>query len=196
MTKITQQKQGLPPLDLRAQDHYEEMLTVSDAAQLSGFTKQFIYQLIKSNTLCYRILEGKAYIKYRHIRAWVAKLPSNKDCPLCPASFSLAGLMNYTKMGRSWVLYFVEKHNVCSYYLGNSRRFNHEDCVAAWEVEQAKNTEWITIEDAAEKFAITREILLSTTESKRVRIKCKNAKVLVNVKDVKQLKELKQWEEL
>ena len=33
------------------------------------------------------------------------------------------------------------------------------------------------------------------TASKRVRIKCKDAKVLVNMKDVKQLKELKQWEE-
>ena len=196
MTKLKQQRQGLPPLDLRVQDHYEELLTVSQVAKLSGFSKQFIYQLIKSNTLCYRILEGKAYIKYRHIRAWFAKLPSNKDCPLCPASFSLAGLMGYTKMGRSWVLHFVERHNVRSYYLGNSRRFNHEDCVAAWEVEQAKNPEWITIESAIEKFAITREILLSATASKRVRIKCKDAKVLVNVMDVKQLKELKQWEEL
>ena len=196
MTKLKQQRRGLPPLDLRVQDLYEELLTVSQVAKLSGFSKQFIYQLIKSNTLCYRTLEGKAYIKYRHIRAWFAKLPSNKDCPLCPASFSLAGLMNYTKMGRSWVLYFVERHNIRSYYLGNSRRFNHEDCVAAWEVEQAKNPEWITIESAIEKFAITREILLSTTESKIVRIKCKDAKVLVNVVDIKQLKDLKQWEEL
>ena len=196
MTKLKRQRRGLPPLDLRAQDHYEELLTVSQATKLSGFSKQFIYQLIKSNTLYCCTLEGKAHIKYRHIRAWFAKLPSNKDCPLCPASFSLAGLMNYTKMGRSWVLHFVERHNVRSYYLGNSRRFNHEDCVAAWEVEQAKNTEWITIEDAAEKFAITREILLSTTESKIVRIKCKDEKSLVNVVDIKQLKELKQWEEL
>ena len=196
MTKNKQQRQGLPPLDLRAQDHYEELLTVSQVAKLSGFSKQFIYQLIKSNTLCYRTLEGKAYIKYRHIRAWFAKLPSNKDCPLCPASFSLAGLMNYTKMGRSWVLHFVERHNISSYYLGNSRRFNYGDCVVAWEIEQTKNTEWITIESAIEKFAITKEILLSTTESKIVRIKCKDAKVLVNMLDVKQLKELKQWEEL
>ncbi|MBR4969065.1 MAG: helix-turn-helix domain-containing protein [Alistipes sp.] len=196
MTKLKQQRQGLPPLDLRVQDHYEELLTVSQVAKLSGFSKQFIYQLIKSNTLCYRTLEGVAYIKYRHLRAWFTKLPSNKDCPLCPASFSLAGLMNYTKMGRSWVLHFVERHNVRSYYLGNSRRFNYEDCVAAWEVEQAKNPEWITIEGAIEEFAITREILLSTTESKIVRIKCKDAKVLVNVLDIKQLKDLKQWEEL
>ena len=196
MTKLKQQKRGLPPLDLRVQDHYEELLTVSQVAKLSGFSKQFIYQLIKSNTLCYRTLEGVAYIKYRHLRAWFTKLPSNKDCPLCPASFSLAGLMNYTKMGRSWVLHFVERHNVRSYYLGNSRRFNYEDCVAAWEVEQAKNPEWITIEGAIEEFAITREILLSTTESKIVRIKCKDAKVLVNVLDIKQLKDLKQWEEL
>ena len=196
MTKLKQQRRGLSPLDLRVQDHYEELLTVSQATKLSGFSKQFIYQLIKSNTLYCCTLEGKAHIKYRHIRAWFAKLPSNKDCPLCPASFSLAGLMNYTKMGRSWVLHFVERHNVRSYYLGNSRRFNHEDCVAAWEVEQAKNTEWITIEDAAEKFAITREILLSTTESKIVRIKCKDAKVLVNIVDIKQLKDLKQWKEL
>ena len=34
-----------------------------------------------------------------------------------------------------------------------------------------------------------------TSASKRVRIKCKDTKVLVNVKDVKQLKELKQCEE-
>ena len=51
MTKIKQQKRGLTPLDLRAQDHYEEMLTISEAAQLSGLSKQFIYQQLKSNTL-------------------------------------------------------------------------------------------------------------------------------------------------
>ena len=196
MTKLKRQRRGLPPLDLRVQDHYEELLTVSQAAKLSGFSKQFIYQLIKSNELCYRILEGKARIKYRHLRAWFTKLPSNKDCPLCPASLSLAGLMNYTKMGRSWVLHFVERRYIRSYYLGNSRRFNYEDCVAAWESERAKNTEWITIEKAVKEYAIESDILLSATASKRVRVKCKDTKVLVNVKDVKQLKELKQWEEL
>ena len=169
MTKIKQQKRGHAPLDLRVQDHYEELLTVSQVAKLSGFSKQFIYQIIKYNTLCYRTLEGKAYIKYRHIRAWFAKLPSNKDCPLCPASFSLAGLMNYTKMGRSWVLHFVERHNIRSYYLGNSRRFNYGDCVAAWESEQAKNTEWITIEKAVEEYAIESDVLLSATENNQRR---------------------------
>ena len=195
MTKITQQKRGLPPLDLRAQDHYEELLTVSEVAQLSGFTKQFIYRLTKTNSLRYRVLDGVTRIKYRHLRAWFAKLPSNKDCPLCPASFSLAGLMNYTKMWRSWVLHFVERHNVRSYYLGNSRRFNHEDCIAAWAVELTANPQWITIEKAVKEYEIESEILLSATASKRVRIKCKDAKVLVNVKDVKQLKESKQWGE-
>ena len=196
MTKLKRQRRGLPPLDLRAQDHYEELLTVSQAAKLSGFSKQFIYQLIKSNKLCYRILEGEARIKYRHLRAWFTKLPSNKDCPLCPASLSLAGLMNYTKMGRSWVLHFVERHYIRSYYLGNSRRFNYQDCIAAWAIEQTVNPKWITIEKAVEEYAIESDILLSATASKRVRIKCKDTKVLVNVKDVKQLKELKQWEEL
>ena len=196
MTKLKRQRRGLPPLDLRAQDHYEELLTVSQAAKLSGFSKQFIYQLIKSNKLCYRILEGEARIKYRHLRTWFTKLPSNKDCPLCPASLSLAGLMNYTKMGRSWVLHFVERHYIRSYYLGNSRRFNYQDCIAAWAIEQTVNQKWITIEKAVEEYAIESDILLSATASKRVRIKCKDTKVLVNVKDVKQLKELKQWEEL
>ena len=195
MTKIKQQKRGLAPLDLRAQDHYEEMLTVSDAAQLSGFTKQFIYRLTKTNSLRYRVLDGVTRIKYRHLRAWFAKLTSNKDCPFCPASYSLAGLMDYTKMGRCWVLRFVERYNVRSYYFGNSRRFNYGDCVAAWESEQAKNTEWITIEKAVEEYAIESDVLLSATASKQIRIKCKDAKVLVNVMDVKQLKELKQWEE-
>lgn len=196
MTKIKQQKRGLAPLDLRAQDHYEEMLTVSDAAQLSGFTKQFIYHLTKTNFLRYCVLDGVIRIKYCHLRAWFAKLPSNKDCHLCSASFSLVGLMGYTKMGRCWVLRFVGRYNIRSYYLGNSRRFNYDDCIAAWAIEQTVNPEWITIEKAVGEYAIESDILLSATASKRVRIKCKDTKVLVNVKDVKQLKELKQWEEL
>ena len=196
MTKIKQQKRGIPPLDLRAQDHYEEMLTVDEASKLSGFSKQFIYRLTKSNSLRYCTLGGITHIKYRHLRAWFTKLPTNKDCPLCPASFSLAGLMNYTKMGRSWVLHFVERHYIRSYYFGNSRRFNYDDCIAAWEIEKTINPKWITIEKAVEEYAIESDILLSATASKRVRIKCKDVKVLVNVVDIKQLKELKQWEEL
>ena len=195
MTKITQPKRGLPPLDLRAQDHYEELLTISEVAQLSGLSKQFIYQQLKSNTLRFCLLGDIRYIKYRHLRAWFAKFPTNKDCSLCPASFSLVGLLNYTKMGRCWVLRFVERYNIRSYYLGNSRRFNYQDCIAAWAIEQTVNPKWITIEKAVEEYAIESEILLSATASKRVRIKCKDTKVLVNVKDVKQLKELKQWEE-
>lgn len=192
MTKITQPKRGLPPLDLRVQDHYEDLLTVSDAARLSGFTKQFIYRLTKTNSLRYCILGGATRIKYRHLRSWFTKLPTNKDCPLCPVSFSLAGLLNYTKMGRSWVLHFVERHYIRSYYFGNSRRFNYDDCIAAWEIEKTINPKWITIEKAVEEYAIESNILLSATASKRVRIKCKDTKVLVNAKDVKQLKELKQ----
>ena len=195
MTKIKQQKRGLAPLDLRAQDHYEEMLTVDEAAKLSGFSKQFIYRLTKTNSLHYCILGGITRIKYRHLRAWFTKLPSNKDCPFCPASYSLSGLMGYTKMGRCWVLRFVERYNIRSYYLGNSRRFNYDDCIAAWAIEQIVNPKWITIEKAIEEYAIESDVLLSATASKQIRIKCKDAKVLVNVMDVKQLKELKQWEE-
>ena len=195
MTKLKRQRRGLPPLDLRAQDHYEEMLTVDEAAKLSGFSKQFIYRLTKTNSLRYCILGGVTRIKYRHLRAWFAKLPTNKDCPFCPASFSLAELMSYTKMGRCWVLRFVERYNIRSYYLGNSRRFNYDDCIAAWAIGQTVNPQWITIEKAVKEYAIESDILLSATASKRVRIKCKDAKVLVNVMDVKQLKELKQWEE-
>ena len=117
MTKIKQQKRGLPPLDLRAQDHYEELLTISEVAQLSGFTKQFIYRLTKTNSLRYCILGGVTRIKYLHLRAWLSKLPTKKDCPFCPASYLLSGLMGYTKMGRCWVLRFVERYNIRSYYL-------------------------------------------------------------------------------
>ena len=195
MTKTKHPKLGLAPLDLRAQDLYEELLTVSDAARLSGFTKQFIYRLTKSNSLRYCTLGGITRIKYRHLRSWFTRLPTNKDWPFCPASYSLAGLMDYTKMGRCWVLRFVDRHDIRSYYLGNSRRFDYEDCIAAWAIEQTVNPKWITIEKAVEEYAIESDILLSATASKRVRIKCKDTKVLVNVKDVKQLKELKQWEE-
>lgn len=43
MTKIKHPKLGLAPLDLRAQDHYEEMLTVSDAAQPIRITSKISY---------------------------------------------------------------------------------------------------------------------------------------------------------
>ena len=98
-------------------------------------------------------------------------------------------------MGCCWVLRFVDRHDIRSYYLGNSRRFNYEDCIAAWAVELTANPQWITIEKVVKEYEIESEILLSATASKRVRIKCKDAKVLANVKDVKQLKELKQWGE-
>lgn len=70
-----------------------------------------------------------------------------------------------------------------------------EDCLATWAAEQTANSQWITIEKAIEEYAIESDVLLSVTACKQIRIKCKDAKVLVNVMDVKQLKELKQWVE-
>ena len=195
MKKSKQSNHGLPPLDLRIQDHYEELLTVIKAAKLTGFSKQYIYQQIKSNSLRSCRVKGIMYIKYRHLRSWFIKLPSNQECAFCPASLSLIGLMNLTKRGRCWVLRFVDRYNIRSYYLGNVRRFNLDDSLAAWNIEQALNPQWITMERAIDVFVLKREILLSIIASQKVRTKCENAHVLVNVKDIKQLKELKQWEE-
>ena len=195
MKKSKQSNHGLPPLDLKIQDHYEELLTVIKAAKLTGFSKQYIYQQTKSNLLGSCRVKGVMYIKYRHLRSWFIKLPSNHECTFCPASLSLIGLMNLTKRGRCWVLRFVDRYNIRSYYLGNVRRFNLDDSLAAWDIEQALNPQWITIERASDEFVLKRKILLSIIASQKVRTKCENAQVLVNVKDIKQLKELKQWEE-
>ena len=83
MTKIKQQKRDLSPLDLRAQDHYEELLTISEVAQLSGFSKQLIYQQLKSNALRFCLLREIRYVKYRYLRAWFVKLS--------PAAIELLG---------------------------------------------------------------------------------------------------------
>ena len=195
MKKSKQSNHGLAPLDLRIQDHYEELLTVIKAAKLTGFSKQYIYQQTKSNLLGSCRVKGVMYIKYRHLRSWFIKLPSNHECTFCPASLSLIGLMNLTKRGRCWVLRFVDRYNIRSYYLGNVRRFNLDDSLAAWDIEQTLNPQWITIERASDEFVLKRKILLSIIASQKVRTKCENAQVLVNVKDIKQLKELKQWEE-
>lgn len=195
MKKSKQSNHGLPPLDLRIQDHYEELLTVIKAAKLTGFSKQYIYQQTKSNLLRSCRVKGVMYIKYRHLRSWFIKLPSNHECTFCPASLSLIGLMNLTKRGRCWVLRFVDRYNIRSYYLGNVRRFNLDDSLVAWNIEQTLNPQWITIERASDEFVLKRKILLSIIASQKIRTKCENAQVLVNVKDIKQLKELKQWEE-
>ena len=99
MKKSKQSNHGLAPLDLRIQDHYEELLTVIKAAKLTGFSKQYIYRQTKSNLLRSCRVKGVMYIKYRHLRSWFIKLPSNHECTFCPASLSLIGLMNLTKEG-------------------------------------------------------------------------------------------------
>ena len=126
----------------------------------------------------------------------VHKTPIKQRLPILPCLILTCRFNEVHENGALLDTAFCRKIQHSLLLLGNSRRFNYDDCIAAWAIEQTVNPQWITIEKAVKEYAIESEILLSATASKQVRIKCKDTKVLVNVMDVKQLRELKQWEDL
>ena len=164
-------------------------LTVSQVAKLSGFSRQHIYNLISNGTLTAKMLDGKSFISCKAFVRWFSSLPVTTDTPLGYASYSLQGMMNLTGMTRSWVLIFVERYSISSYYCGVYRRFNKQETEKAWNQEWFKYTKWITAEDAIDRFNITQTLFYTMVAQHTVSIKHSDGKTLYSKKDIE--KELK-----
>ena len=164
-------------------------LTVSQVAKLSGFSRQHIYNLISKGKITAQMLNGKFIIPCKAFVKWFSSLPITTGTPLGYASYSLEGIMGLTGMSRSWILNFVERYSISSYYCGVYRRFNKQEVEKAWNQEWFKCAKWISAEDAIDRFNITQILFYTMVAQHSVSIKHSDGKILYFKRDIE--KELK-----
>ena len=134
-----------------------EMLSVGEAAQLSGFSRQYINKLI---------------------------LPITPTSPIGYSSYSLKELMRYTGMSRCWVLKFATRNSIPSYYVGMYRRFCKSVCEEAWKRESISLKRWLTIEEACALFDIDEEVIFALAALHRIRVKRLNKNQVYSKADI------------
>lgn len=167
-------------------------LTVCQVSKLSGFSRQQIYNVISQGDLIATQKDNKIVIKCKAFVKWVSSLSITHDSPLGFSSYSLKGLMDFTGMGRVWVLKFAERNSIPSYYCGVYRRFHKEESEKAWKIEWVKYAKWISVQDVKTYLGVN-EIELYTMVAKHlVAVKQCDGKRLFSQKDIQ--KELK-WRE-
>lgn len=188
MRRTKPMKYGLPAVELHRPELHSHAYSLSDASKELGISRQHIYRLVDQGRFPILLSNGKKRIMYRHLVSFLEHMESNDDCPLCPASFSLKGLMTFTRSSRSWSLKLIDKYKVRSYYIGNSRRFNKEDVVAAFNLEQEGRSEWIQFRDAQLEYNISRNALIRAIVDNRIRFQCAHGALLVNKKDIQLFK--------
>ena len=112
------------------------MLSVGEAAILSGFSRQYINRLVANGTInAKKNKEGYNAVLWKDFVKWFSALPVTPHSPIGYASYSLKELMRYTGMGRCWVLKFATRNSIPSYYVGKYRRFCKSACEEAWKHE-------------------------------------------------------------
>ena len=120
--------------------------SVSEAAVLTGVSKQHVYQQIKGGKLKAYVNEGKQFITWRRFVYWAARRDILDQSLLCPPSYTLHYLISMTGFQRCWIFRFVQRFNIRSYYVDNVRRFAKYDVDYAWNVESLSILSWITID--------------------------------------------------
>lgn len=85
-------------------------LTISEIVCLSGFTKSYIYRLVKNGVIPSLIENNGRQVKWTDFVHWYSHLPETPSSPIGESSFSIYGLMNYTGMyGAQNEAYNVER---------------------------------------------------------------------------------------
>ena len=164
-------------------------LTISEVVSLSGYTKSYVYRLVKDGVIpCMNGMSGKQvrWIDFIH---WYSHLPETPASPIGEASFSIAGLIKLTGMGRSWLLKLVTRHCVRSYNVGWLKRYNKDDVMAAWEEESCYVKPWLSIDEAMMIIETDRKTLFRAVAQNTVHIRHDNGVLLFNAHDLKRWKE-------
>ena len=132
-----------------------EMLSVREAARLSGFSRQYINKLIASGIIdAKKNNDGNYVIAWKKFVRWFSALPTTPTSPIGYASYSLKELMRYTGMSRCWLLKFATRNSIPSYYVGLYRRFCKSACEEAWRRESIALKRWLTINEACFLFDV------------------------------------------
>ena len=101
MRKSRALKYGIPAIELDKPELHNAQCSIVYAEQLLAISRQHLYRLIKGYGVSIIKTKGCGTISYKDIISILEKLDTNSDCPLCPASLSLRGLMKLTNRSRS-----------------------------------------------------------------------------------------------
>lgn len=157
------------------------MLSVREAAHLSGFSRQYINKLIANGIIdAKKNNDGNYVIAWIKFVRWFSALPTTPTSPIGYASYSLKELMRYTGMSRCWVLKFATRNSIPSYYVGMYRRFCKSACEEAWKQESVALKHWLIIEEACALFDIDEEVIFALAALHRIRVKRQNKSQVYN----------------
>ncbi len=161
------------------------MLSVREAAHLSGFSRQYINKLIANGIIdAKKNNDGNYVIAWIKFVRWFSALPITSTSPIGYSSYSLKELMRYTGMSRCWVLKFATRNSIHSYYVGLHRRFCKSACEEAWKCESIALRRWLTIEEACTLFDVDAEIIFALAALHRTRVKRQNKSLFYNKADI------------
>ena len=162
-----------------------DWLSVGEAALLSGFSRQYINRLVTNGRIiAMRGYEGNYVISWKNFVKWYSALPVTHPPPIGYASLSLKELMRYTGMSRCWVLKFVTRNRIPSYYVGVYRRFHKSLCEEAWKHESIALKYWLTLEEASVFFDLDSSVIFALAALHRVRVKKLNKSYVYNKADI------------
>ena len=162
-----------------------EILSVGEAARLSGFSRQYINRLVANGVIAaMKNKTGNYEIAWKDFVKWFSALPVTPHSPIGYASYSLKELMRYTGMSRCWVLKFATRNSIPSYYVGIYRRFCKPACEEAWKRESVSLKRWLTIEEACTLFDIDEAVIYALVALRRTRVKRQDKSLVYNKADI------------
>ena len=169
-----------------------DVLSISQASELSGFSKRFIYAQIH----CMKFLSTDKYplskhinskslqIEWRRFLMWYSHFDILPASPFGPPSYSLKGMMDYMERSRSWSLIFASRYNIQKFFIGSLRRFNKYDVEEGWKKESIYFIDWIDIDEIENYLHISKANLYSCVAKREVRTRFHGGIMLFSQKDV------------
>ena len=169
-----------------------DVLSISQASELSGFSKRFIYAQINSMKLfstdnypLLKHLNSKSLqIEWRRFLMWYSHFDVLPTSPFGPPSYSLKGMMKYMGRSRSWSLIFVSRYNIHTFFIGSLRRFNRYDVEEGWKKESIYFKEWIDIDEVENFLHIPKATLYSCVAKREVRTRFHSGIMQFSQKDL------------
>ena len=162
-----------------------DALSVSQVANLSGFSRSYVYKLLNAKVLPFEVINGQNLIATKQFVIWFSHLDFIPEPPFGYASYSLKGMKKYTGRERIWLLLFVKRNNIPSYFIGKVRRFHAKEVAKYWNLEEYKFCDWITIEDAMRAYQLTPTEIRKAIVKHFVGVMNHQSTILLNHKDVK-----------
>lgn len=178
---ITEERLGLKLSKIK----HKKAIDVALAAKISGFSRQYIYNEIKTGELPAIEYNKRMMISWNRFLIWYARLPTLPDSPFGKSSYSLKGFMAYTGMSRSWILDMAKRRHIPDYFIFKSRRYDRRAAEKAWEEERIHLSDHLTEAEAMKEYGIRRKKLYLMVGKHLVRCKYDKNMKLYNSKDIK-----------